>query len=129
MTHNLEITDELVKEISNILGRYGDTLVTTIRQLLQDKNKIASNKLYDSIQFNVEVDGLIVTLQVFAEDYLKFIELGRAPNSKMPPITSILNWIEVRGIRPRGIPKGNQSLPRLEQSLAYAISKSIPRNG
>src|SRR5580700_10070107 len=102
MNYTLEITDELVKEISNVLGRHGNLLVTTIRQLLQDKNKIASSKLYDSVQFNVEVDGLIVTLQVFAEDYLKYIDQGRSPGSKMPPIASILNWIEVRGIKPRG---------------------------
>jgi hypothetical protein len=129
MPNTIQITDALVNEIKSTLSRHGDLWVTAIRETLMDKNKFATGKLYDSVQFDIQVEDKIVTLSIQAEDYFKYVDKGRSPGSKMPPVQSIMKWIEIRGIKPRGIPKGKNTLVRQKESLAWAIAKSISRNG
>ena len=60
----MDASPELVKAVSDILSKYGDQIVTQIREQLQAKNHIATGNLYNSVQFQVVVDGNIVELQI-----------------------------------------------------------------
>lgn len=125
----MDASPELVKAVSDILSKYGDQIVTQIREQLQAKNHIATGNLYNSVQFQVVVDGNIVELQVLANDYFKWVDQGRGPNKKPPPLQAIIDWIAVKGIKHRSSLGSAKGLPLLQRKLAYAIQNSIGRKG
>jgi len=79
-------------------------------------DKVATGNLYNSIIAYVEVgpDG---TPQIVVEylDYYNYVNIGRKKGVRKVPTSSILEWINIRGIRPSPEFKIN--------SLAYAINK------
>ena len=64
-------------------------------------------------------------LQVYSDmpsrpfNYIMTLEDGRKPG-KMPPVKSILPWVQSRGINPEGI---------TQESLAFLIARKIGREG
>lgn len=84
--------------------------------ILRKQDKIASGDLIRSLDTRVLKTGFgtSYTLKILAEEYLKYVESGRKPNSKAPPIEPIKKWT-----REKGIPEG----------LAYPIAKSIGIKG
>jgi hypothetical protein len=89
-------------------------------------DKIASGRLYDSIQGSVEIDadGNPVAVLSYA-DYFKYVNKGRKKEVKKVPIPSLLEWIKIRGIRGRN--KKGKFIPNL--SLAFAIQTNIFKYG
>ena len=72
--------------------------------------------------FRIEDDVFIVSFDLV--DYWWYIENGRGPG-KMPPISAIEKWIEVKPIIPDSI---NGKVPTTKQ-LAYMIARSIGEKG
>lgn len=119
--------ENLVKER---LTQYGTRIIERIKERLQEQDKLASGDLYNSISFDVEVEGGIVSLNVYANDYFKWVDQGRPPG-KQPPMWKILKWTDNRGIHPRstGIPQRSFGLPRADRSLAFLIARKIGMEG
>lgn len=93
-------------------------VVNTAKANLLRFGKINTGRLRDSIRFIVTPAG---NIRFFYVDYGKYVESGRRPNDRQPPINPILRWIEQKGITPRdGISK---------RSLAYIIARSIGEDG
>jgi hypothetical protein len=65
-------------------------------------NKIATGNLYNSITGTVEIDeqGNPVAVIEYL-DYFKYVNRGRRPNARRVPLNVLLDWISIRGIRPR----------------------------
>lgn len=75
-----------------------------------------SSQLTNSIQ--VKRTGLL-RAEVFAgSEYGAVVELGRKPNSPMPPIQSIKDWIKTKGVETNNI-----------NSAAFLIARSIGKKG
>lgn len=94
-----------------------DLVRNYVDALAQDAKKnapVASGKLRNSYQSNVSasVSSLIGTVE--AEDYHKYVEDGRKPNSKRPPIEAIKRWAGIKGI---------------PLSAAYPIARAIGQRG
>jgi hypothetical protein len=89
-------------------------------------DKVASGKLLDSISYDIEIasDGN-PTLVLSYIDYFENVNLGRRKEKKRVPITSILEWIKVRGLRGRN--KKGQFIPNL--GFAFAIQTNIYKFG
>lgn len=129
--------DSLVQDVAKVLSDYGVQIRDYIKGALKAADKIASGKLYDSIEFQVETNGYIITLNILANDYLKWVDWGRGTNKKRPPYTPvnvILEWIKIKGIEPIGTsgifaPKSKATLLQKQVSLAFMISRSIGING
>jgi len=89
-------------------------------------DKVASGKLLDSISYDVEVDTNGDPMLVISYiDYFQNVNWGRRPEKKKVPISSILDWIKVRGLQGRN--KKGQFIPRL--SFAFAIQTNIYKFG
>lgn len=58
-------------------------------------------------------------------DYFKYIENGRKPGSKMPPVSAISQWITKKQILPRMVSKSSPTLPQ----LSFVIARSIGEKG
>lgn len=120
------MADNKILELVEIyLTKYAEQLVKNIKQQLTTKNKVASGNLVDSVTFNIKTDNEQISLQILTADYLKYIEDGRRPGAKQPPLTPIIKWIEVKKLP---IPKNKKGIPKIE-STAFAIAKSISVKG
>jgi hypothetical protein len=124
--------DILLKQVVDILNQQGENLVTDIRNAIQAKNRIATGALLNSVVFEVVTNESVVTLNINALEYLKWVDLGRAPGGKQIPIQALEEWIEIRGIRSRkdlNKSPGKDKLPDSNTQLAWAFAKSIQRKG
>ena len=96
-----------------------NTIGTEIRDKYKEKIKTgayATGKLYNSVQYKVNVTDNSVKLSLNLEDYWINVENGRAAGKKMPPISVIRKWM-----LSKSIPDKN--------GLAYLISRKISKKG
>ncbi len=102
--------------LEEALQIFGEEYIEEMAAILRKQDKIASGDLIRSLDTRVLKTGFgtSYTLKILAEEYLKYVESGRKPNSKAPPIEPIKKWT-----RDKGIP----------EALAYPIAKSIGIKG
>jgi hypothetical protein len=102
------------------------------KELSEKKHKSANGKLYDRVGKGtlqkslipiVSVSPSYVSVEIETKNvkYGKVVDKGRNPNSTPPPITSMLEFIKNRGIKPKD--------KETYQQLAYKLSKSIGKKG
>lgn len=105
--------DEGLKDALKI---FGEAYIAELSIMLRKLDKKASGDLLKSLDTRLikTAFGTIYTIQLVAEDYLEFVDGGRRPNRKPPPIQAIKKWT-----RFKGIPEG----------AAYPIAKSIGEKG
>jgi hypothetical protein len=89
-------------------------------------NKVASGSLYNSIRGSVEIgtDGLPYAV-IDYNDYLQYVQRGRPAQIKRVPISALLQWISIKGLKGRD--KKGRFIPNL--SLAFAIQTNIYKYG
>lgn len=112
--HLWDVLDEYGKRVRNL---YQDNLIRA--------DKIATGGLLNSVEFEVEQYGRRFDVVLTLADYWKWVEEGRKPG-KMPPPSAILKWVLAKPVLPK--PNANGRMPT-PQSLAWAIAKSIEKNG
>lgn len=107
------------------LQEYASALAQGYKDRLIADDKVASHQLINSISTEIKVgsDSFLVVLNVV--DYFKWVENGRKPGGKFPPVDKILSWIKVKPIIPRPI---NGKLPT-EKQLAFLIGRKIATEG
>ena len=120
--------EELIKwtNLQKVLGDYGQALRNEYQDNLIRDNKIASGKLLNSIEYEVQYDERSIWLQFKMEDYYKWVENGRAPG-KFPPPDKIMEWIRIKPIIPDDR-MGTGKLPT-EKQLAFLIGRKIAEEG
>ena len=91
---------------------FGLELADIAYALVKDEPKVNTKKLMNS--FNETAMGTSYTLLMWAEDYFVYVDEGRKPGSKPPPVAPIKEWCIQKGI---------------DEGLAYAIAKNIGING
>lgn len=91
-------------------------------------DKIATGQLYDSIQGSVEVgpDGNPYAVIQYA-DYFKYVNRGRPAGLKKVPISELLAWIKIRGVRFRNEKGRFRKGSNLQ--MAFAIQTNIFKYG
>lgn len=102
-----------------------------IQKILSEVN-LDKSALSKQIKVEYRKDLISVTMP----EYAKFVDSGRKPGSKPPPIKAILKWIKDKGINPEPRPnpsKADNKAPEekviTDEQLAFAISKAIATNG
>ena len=93
-------------------------VINTANANLLRFGKINTGALRDSIRFNITPKG---NIRFFYLQYGVYVESGRRPGAKQPPVNPILKWIEQRGI----VPDEGTS----KRSLAFLIARSIGEKG
>jgi hypothetical protein len=96
----------------------------------RDGDKYASGNLYNSLTATVQNTPNGPELTITYADYFKYVNLGRKPGVGLVPIPAILDWIKIRGIRPRD-KKGRfiRNTEKNQLGLAFAIRKNIYKFG
>jgi len=102
---------ELLDIVAKGLGNAASRIVEDQRA----KNIRASGQSADSL----EIRELETSRELWGSHYFYFEEHGRK-SGKRPPMISILEWIRVKGIRPKDIS---------EKSLAFLIARKIGEKG
>jgi hypothetical protein len=103
----------------------------TIQKIMIEVN-LDKSALAKHVKTIYRKDLISITLP----EYAKFIDSGRKPGSKPPPIKAILKWIKDRGINPepssnpsKSANKAPEEKVMTDEQLAFAISKAIATNG
>lgn len=120
------VTNNEFPNLTRVLNEYGQGLVENYKAALGAESINASGELANSVKYVID-DKVKGRFEVKLEllEYWKYVEYGRKAG-KMPPISAIKQWIEVKPIIPR--PMKNGKLPTTNQ-LAYLISRKIGLEG
>ncbi|WP_108823631.1 hypothetical protein [Dysgonomonas sp. Marseille-P4361] len=103
------------KALNAAIDAIGRDIVLLAQEILDD-NGLADSRLRDTVSYAVDY-GDNVVVRVLMDNYIDFVEAGRAPQKgKKPPISQLEDWA-----KRRGIPTDNETL--------YAISEAIWRDG
>ncbi len=102
--------------LKEAIERFGTEIIEIAANLIKNEPKVNTGRLRDSLSRKVldTAMGTRYTLQIFAEDYFIYVNDGRKPNSKPPPIEPIREWCKQKGI---------------DEGLSYAIARSIGKKG
>lgn len=103
-------------KLEKALEVFGNEYVEAMGDILRKADKIASGDLIKSLKTRVFKTGFgtSYTLKVLSSFYMKYVESGRKPNSKPPPVGAIKKWARQKG---------------LDEGLAFPIAKSIGEKG
>ena len=113
-----------LKELKLAADRLGADFVAELGRQLIQADKVASGKLLKSLNYQVIEVLENVLIKINAEDYLSVVDKGRRPG-KMPPISPIKKWMEIRKIKGRG--KDGRFIK--QDQAAFLIARAIGKNG
>jgi len=134
--------------VKKALDIFGKSVIKQSRTQLSKKDKNASKKLYNSLEYNLKVSKNSFEMSFEMEDYGKFIDAGvkgvggtkadgsqwkkkKVTNNKFkyktkrPPTKAFSEWTVRRGIAPRN--KAGQFTSR--KGLMFAIANSVYHTG
>ena len=87
---------DLTEEKNIIAEQMREAIVDAL--VAQNPIPLATGRLASSIEVRPTEDGF----EVYAEDWWKWVEYGRKGNGKFPPIQPLKEWIQAKGVKPRG---------------------------
>ena len=88
-----------------VLDDYKQKFIDALHKSLEKHDKVSGGGLWQSVKAETKVYGQKVVLEITMADYWKWVEEGRRPGAKQPPIEPILKFIANRGITPKAIIK------------------------
>lgn len=106
------------------LDKFGKYLVKQSRSNLSKKKKNVTNKLYDSLDYDVRASGVSFEFDFLMEAYGEWVDKGRKAG-KNPPFSAIRKWVEDRRIQFRS----NKGRFQTYDQTAWAVVKKIGRDG
>ena len=110
------------------LNDFGKVIIDNYKSQLEAE-QMNNGELYRTISYSVSTGNSGWVISVSLADYWKYIEYGRRPG-KMPPVSAIENWINVKQIVPHSmtLKSGKTVIPTIPQ-LSFLIARSIGRRG
>lgn len=146
------LSENILKSIREVFNYYGELIGQDAKDALAAAQKNASYDLSDSFNYKIVVQDETVTLNIYAEEYLKYLE-NKKSWKELPNIRKIVQWIEYKGfedlsktgtrhgviesqgVRSRpGIRRGNSVIIRRNvgvsnERFAFAIARNIMKFG
>ena len=113
----------ITPEIYNALQQWAINVVTLAKANLQNAGRVATGTLYESIGYEITPDGDVLFSY---EDYGDYVESGRKPGSRMPPVAPIAAWAKVKGL-PQFRDKKGRFLSN--EQRGWILAKAIARDG
>ena len=116
------------KHTMKALNDFGNFIITNYKSQLEAE-QMNNGELYRTISYSVSTGTGGWVVSVSLADYWKYVEYGRRPG-KMPPVSAIENWINVKQIIPHSmtLKSGKTVIPTIPQ-LSFLIARSIGRRG
>ena len=118
-----------------VMERWSNIIINTLKKRLENKDLVASSRLWQSIQAPVKIFGDKYVMEIKMEDYWKSVDQGTEPGH-FPDVDKIVKWIAHKKIQPK--PTGNKGVLKktkrklkskkdktraLAQRIAFAIFK------
>ena len=122
------MTGSDLKHTMKALNDFGNFIITNYKSQLEAE-QMNNGELYRTISYSVSTGNSGWVISVSLANYWKYIEYGRRPG-KMPPVSAIENWINVKQIVPHSmtLKSGKTVIPTIPQ-LSFLIARSIGRRG
>ena len=123
-----------LENVKTVLEEYAQEVRNTYQDKLITNDRISSGKLLNSVEYQVEFNGVEYEVKLTLEKYWKYIEYGvQGKENFSSPFKNpgwgayphILEWVTTKPVLPRS---GQKHLKRPE-SLAGAITAAIVNNG
>ena len=116
------------KHTMKALNDFGKVIIDNYKSQLEAE-QMNNGELYRTISYSVSTGTGGWVISVSLADYWKYVEYGRRPG-KMPPVSAIENWINVKQIIPHcmTLKSGKTVIPTIPQ-LSFLIARSIGRRG
>ena len=110
------------------LNDFGKFIINNYKSQLEAE-QMNNGELYRTISYSVSTGTGGWVISVSLADYWKYVEYGRRPG-KMPPVSAIENWINVKQIVPHSmtLKSGKSVVPTIPQ-LSFLIARKIGRDG
>ena len=117
------------KHTMKALNDFGKFIITNYKSQLEAE-EMNNGELYRTISYSVSTVNSGWVISVSLADYWKYIENGRRAGAKMPPVSAIENWINVKQIVPHSmtLKSGKTVIPTIPQ-LSFLIARSIGQRG
>lgn len=117
------------KHTMKALNDFGQKIVDNYRAELEDCG-YQDGQLYRTLSYSVKMNNSSWLISISLEEYWRYIENGRRPGAKMPPLDVIEKWIKVKQILPRPLTlkSGKSVVPTIPQ-LSFLIARKIGRDG
>lgn len=110
-----KFTQEILNTIGElVVEQYKSDLKTNPKKYGNGRNSIASGKLFNSVNYKLNVDDNL-KLYLTLDDHYIYVEEGSKFTTKMPPLSVIKKWMVDRGISGK--------------NLEYKIQRSIFKKG
>ena len=110
----------LTPEIKALMDRTGELITDKMIDTLISNGSLATGQLARGIAYQtVEKEGEITT-QITIPQYGIYVDKGRKPGAKMPPVQPIIEWVRVKRIKTPQI---------TTEQMGWAIAKSIAKKG
>lgn len=106
------------------LNKFGKYLVTQARANLTRMNKRVTNRLYESLDYDVKVMANSFSMDFLMEEYGEWVDKGRKAG-KAPPFSAIHEWVQNRRIQFRD----NKGMFQSYEQTAWAVVGGIKKNG
>ena len=90
-------------ELKTVSNAYGDAIVKAMGVNLRALGKSATGSLIKSLEVEVVQDDGKSVIRLSAEDYLRWVDQGRKPGGKYPPLHAISKWVKLKGISQRAV--------------------------
>ena len=128
-------------EINSLMNHYGERIVEKamsnlgVYRIVNGKKRraVATDTLRRSLAYSYTQDGNMFTLSFFAKgkaaQYAGVVEYGRKPDSKMPPVDAIMEWMRVKRIPFMRDGKVIKATEEMKRSRAFIIARSIAKKG
>ena len=116
------------KHTMKALNDFGKVIIDNYKSQLEAE-QMNNGELFSTISYSVSTGTGGWVISVSLADYWKYVEYGRRPG-KMPPVSAIENWINVKQIIPHSmtLKSGKTVVPTIPQ-LAFLIARSIGQRG
>ena len=123
------MTSSDFKHTMKALNDFGNFIITNYKSQLEAE-QMNNGELYRTISYSVSTGNSGWVISVSLADYWKYIENGRRAGAKMPPVSAIENWINVKQIVPHSmtLKSGKTVIPTIPQ-LSFLIARSIGQRG
>ncbi|RYY51486.1 MAG: hypothetical protein EOO06_00340 [Chitinophagaceae bacterium] len=103
-----------------LMETLGEQYVDELKKALLSQDKKASGNLIKSLKSKLIKKADSYSMVITGADYLKFVDGGRKPGGKLPPVKKIIKWAELRNIKING---------KSSEQVGWMIAKSIQKKG
>lgn len=125
------------EETQKVLNRFAKYVIQQSRSNLTRMGKNASNDLYDSLGFEIQVNPNSIEVAFVSQDYLDFVDKGVSGTekryntkykytNKKPPVDAMVRYAKTKPIKPKSRTTGRFIT---YQQFGFALSNYLYKQG